>query len=274
MHKSKFFSLSFAATAISLISAPAMAVVVTTLQPAPTPGAWGVSDGTPEIVDLTGVGGNLENNAPAGSGALKLDTTGGVAKSEIKFGAPGPITMGDFFNNPGGTLSYDYYQVGGAPNSNIAPAFKFEVLDLTDTSGDGYATFIFEPFYLTNSAPTKNAWTNQVLSLTQGFFWNTGIYGENGFVYDNTVTDWLALFGNTFLDAFILSMSFGIGSGTPDQIGYIDNVQINNGNFNQTYDFEVAAVPVPAALPLYASGLALMGFAGWRRRQKKAALNA
>lgn len=289
MHKSKFIFLSLAATAISLISVPAMAVVVTTLQSPITPGAWSSAVGTPEIVDLTGAGGNLENNAPAGKGAVKLDTTGGVAKSEVAFtsprffddnnaGAASLGTIGDLVNNPGATLSYDYYQTSGAPNPNIAPAFKFLVKDLTDVQGDGYATFIFEPFYLTNSEPPKDTWTTQVLSLTDGFFWNTGIYGQSGIVYDKTLTDWIALFdglfGPTFLDADILAISFGIGSGTDDQVGYFDNVQFNNGNFSLAYDFEVAAVPLPAAFPLYASGLALMGLAGWRRRQKKAALNA
>lgn len=260
-----------------------MAVVVTTLQSPPAPGSWSVSNGTPEIVDLTGAGGNLENNAPAGKGAVKLSTTGGVAKSEIVLASPKAFnpanapfgTIGDLVNNPGATLSYDYYQTGGAPNQNIAPAFKFVVSDPTDNNGAGVATFIFEPVYMTNTPPPKNTWTNQVLSLTNGFFWNFGdLYGVNGIDYDETLTDWLNLFGPTFLDAEILAVSFGIGSGTPDQTGYIDNVQFANGNFNQTYDFEVAAVPLPAAFPLYASGLALMGFAGWRRRQKKAALNA
>lgn len=33
----------------------------------------------------------------------------------------------------------------------------------------------------------------------------------------------------------------------------------------------VAAVPVPAALPLFGTGLAIMGFLGWRRKSKAAA---
>ena len=33
----------------------------------------------------------------------------------------------------------------------------------------------------------------------------------------------------------------------------------------------LSVVPLPAALPLYGTGLALMGFIGWRRKQRKAA---
>jgi len=34
---------------------------------------------------------------------------------------------------------------------------------------------------------------------------------------------------------------------------------------------QLSVVPLPAALPLYGTGLALMGFIGWRRRQRKVA---
>jgi len=37
---------------------------------------------------------------------------------------------------------------------------------------------------------------------------------------------------------------------------------------NFLIDQQVSVVPLPAALPLYGTGLALMGFIGWRRRQK------
>jgi hypothetical protein len=37
---------------------------------------------------------------------------------------------------------------------------------------------------------------------------------------------------------------------------------------------ELGAVPLPAALPLFGSGLALIGFVGWRRKRKNAAARA
>jgi hypothetical protein len=33
---------------------------------------------------------------------------------------------------------------------------------------------------------------------------------------------------------------------------------------------DVVVTPVPAALPLFATGLGALGFAGWRRRRKRA----
>ena len=45
-------------------------------------------------------------------------------------------------------------------------------------------------------------------------------------------------------------------------------------NVNRDFDiavFQVAAVPIPAALPLFATGLAAMGLLGWRRKRKSAA---
>ncbi|WP_169570320.1 VPLPA-CTERM sorting domain-containing protein [Sneathiella limimaris] len=35
-------------------------------------------------------------------------------------------------------------------------------------------------------------------------------------------------------------------------------------------DVEISAVPLPAALPLYAAGMALLGFMGWRKRKASA----
>ena len=53
-----------------------------------------------------------------------------------------------------------------------------------------------------------------------------------------------------------------------------DKIQFFSYNKNafEYANIEVSAVPLPAALPLYGAGMALMGFLGWRKR--KAAANA
>lgn len=275
MNKLRFFSFYF--SIIFIMTSPAMATVVTVIQDPAVAYQWSVSAGTPTIIDVAGQGGDLETNAPAGTGVLKLDTTGGVDKSEVVLNGPFG-TVSDFINSTG-TISFDYYQEGGAPLSSIAPAFKFSVFD-PDFDGDDFATFIYEPYYQVfsspakpaNTDPVKDVWTHVEIDVDDGFFWHTGIYDDPGSSdYDNTFTDWVNQFGVEFENAIIGQLFFGIGGDTPDQVGYIDNVQFTDGQFSQVYDFEVAAVPIPAALPLYGSGLALMGLFGWRKRRRQIA---
>jgi len=53
----------------------------------------------------------------------------------------------------------------------------------------------------------------------------------------------------------------------PAHLGIIGNGQtiFNNLTINAP-----SVVPLPAALPLYGTGLAIMGFVGWRRKRKLA----
>lgn len=268
MSISRLTKTSIASIVLCATSSPALSETITVIQPAPTLGLWSNAypavPTAPEIVDLTGQGGDLENNAPAGKGVVKLQTTSdGSSRSEVVLnGNLG--TVGDFIS--GGSVSYDYYHESGAPNTNIMPSLKFTVLDTTDNNGDGFATFIFEEVY-NGGVGAFNTWHNISLDGDTGNFWNTTLYGANGAVYNNTFADWLTVYGNTFLDGIITSIAFGLGSGTPLQTGYIDNVQFTNGQISIAADFEVAAVPLPAALPLYGTGLVLMGLLGWRKRR-------
>ncbi len=54
--------------------------------------------------------------------------------------------------------------------------------------------------------------------------------------------------------------------------------QGNTGNFGYQIDINVpgvvSVVPLPAALPLFGTGLAAMGFVGWRRKRKALAVSA
>ncbi len=59
---------------------------------------------------------------------------------------------------------------------------------------------------------------------------------------------------------------FGLASGDPAITG--DNIV---GYF---VEFSPASTPVPAALPLFATGLGALGLLGWRRKRKNAALAA
>jgi len=43
---------------------------------------------------------------------------------------------------------------------------------------------------------------------------------------------------------------------------------------NSSLDAAAAAVPVPAALPLFASGMGMFGLLAWRRKRKSAAADA
>ncbi|WP_373085178.1 hypothetical protein [Sneathiella sp.] len=54
--------------------------------------------------------------------------------------------------------------------------------------------------------------------------------------------------------------TFGFGANDRSDSFTIKNIEVAAAN--------ITAIPLPAALPLYGSGLALMSFLGWRRRQK------
>ena len=52
--------------------------------------------------------------------------------------------------------------------------------------------------------------------------------------------------------------------------------ELHNSNFSQTFQIlgPAVATPVPAALPLFATGLGVFGLFGWRRKQRAGALAA
>ena len=94
----------------------------------------------------------------------------------------------------------------------------------------------------------------------------------NGYVADmfNATTSWRALLSYGFFTALetggsdlILLSAFSLQAGVP-----VSTPQPTGGSF-LVRDFRpLSEVPLPAALPLFATGLGAMGLLGWRRKRK------
>ncbi|MDX1785649.1 MAG: VPLPA-CTERM sorting domain-containing protein [Roseovarius sp.] len=237
---------------------------------------WSETDtrpgGTAGIVDVSGAGGNLEANAPAGTGVVKLTTDAtNAAKAEIGisqiFGSVNDIFNEDF------KLSYTWYDTTGT--SVAAPSIKLEFRN-TGYAGDGYGQLVFEPYaqgpgsnaYIT---PTQGDWVTTTIDMKQGRAWNTGMFNigsSKAGPPNNTLDEWLAAFDADFGEASLIGVSVGIGSYNPSEVGYFDNISLSINGTTTTWDFEtMSAVPLPASLPLLLAGMAGLGMMGRRRRR-------
>lgn len=94
--------------------------------------------------------------------------------------------------------------------------------------------------------------------LNQTFFIGDGLTG-------NGIGDIQSFIVPTLADAFYLGFVDG-GSFVGNPSFYNDNT----GSLDAVFDIgaPTSVVPVPAALPLFGTGLAIMGFIGWRRKRK------
>ena len=235
----------------------------------PTPGEWRVSDvrtgttstSTASIVDLTGVGGNLETNQPLPTGAAKL-TTDATNPSMAEVGVADDYGLaGQIISNL--TLAYDYYKAAGSPSNAPAPSLKLSFFNPA-AAGDNFVSLIYEPYWNNGGAAVTGAWTNVAISATSGLFWQNGGFGQANSAGGpplNTLSGWLSTFDAGFANATLVDLRVGIGTFNPSETVYFDNVKINNGaGINRTYDFEAAApVPLPAAAW---AGFALIGGLG------------
>ena len=199
-------------------------------------------------------------NVPAGS-SLITDWTvvqGNVDLTTTANYGPGPNTL-----DPGSVQDVDL--IG---DINAAPDGKFGGLSqsFATTSGQEYRLkFDYSHNngnYSSNYAASVtvadgNAPANTIFSggVSQAFISGVGFPsgGWQPFSQDFTATSDLTLL--TFIDT----------QGAYDAGIYLDDVSVEPLN---------GTTPIPGALPLFASGAGVLGFFGWRRKKKSAALAA
>lgn len=201
---------------------------------------------------------------PLGSGSAHLatgnGTTGGDGGAELRNTGYVGVVLSSIT-----ALSYSTYAT--AWNGQQLP-----YLMLYLSNGD---RMTFEPTYSpTQGAVTLNTW--QTWDAIVGMWYDDNGNGNPGV---GNVISWNDML-TANVGATIVNQSNGLGgiristgfASPDDQFNtYVDNLTINDS----TYNFELgAATPLPATLPLFASGLGAIGLFAWRRKKKVASLAA
>lgn len=103
------------------------------------------------------------------------------------------------------------------------------------------------------------------------FLWGSvDLFNSIEFLLGNAVVD--SLTGTQALVGYVPGVGNGAGTIEISALAAFDKIIFkSSGDAFEYANLQVTAVPLPAALPLYGAGIAVLGFMGWRRRQKIAA---
>ena len=110
-------------------------------------------------------------------------------------------------------------------------------------------------------------------TITFGFAGSTAGAGPGSFTID--LGHFINLHGETILGITLASSTLGGATitdswnGTDGLFHFSTTSDFNAlGGANAIFNVQVASTPLPAALPLFVSGLGAMGLLGWRRKRK------
>ena len=170
-------------------------------------------------------------------------------------------TLESPFRNPFGVVSANSY-------SNFV-----EVV----VSGLGNSRFqqINDAFYFDNGTFSADLYYQLTLSQTPVFPFTTSFIAMNSIVFDvdanSAVT---APYRPAYRSDHTYHLVLAVGASAAQLFtGVADGDYTDNGGSYSLTLMQLEPVPLPAALPLFAAGLGVLGFMGWRKR-KIAALRA
>ena len=156
--------------------------------------------------------------------------------------------------------------VSVTPTGGTTDILAFEVLGSVSSDPDGAESFTILGTFDT-SPPASPSLVEGSITVNDSFFddYLTGTMTAGAFDFEDP------------LSADSMSFSFTPTSGTaayafsPAFVADVDNLQLANvsGDFVGTGSVDVSQVPVPAALPLFASGLGAVAL--WVRRSSRRA---
>lgn len=269
-------------------SAYAAPLIVSSFLPGPVPpvpaaNQWYISAqagaGTAGVVNLKGVGGNLENNQPLPTGAALL-TTGFSNADRAEVGTFQDFGLASSLLNTL-SLSYKHFnQAQAGQNIFAAPALKLSIF-APGGSGDNFGQLVYEPYFNNGvAAVPRGDWLTENITPTtgQGADGSGGWWWTGGFEIPSgaggppvrSLAEWAAAFAGAdpdFANARVTGISLGVGTYNLGQIGYFDEVAYTLNGVTTTYDFDFEVIPEPSSLLVMVGLLAAAGgVVGSRRR--------
>ena len=191
--------------------------------------------------------------------AVKIDIPASTDYGKLQFpstmtGFPTGLTLGGI----GGASANVVFTSGGSDQ----PYFLLPFVDSSNSLGQASATdqiLLIE--FQANALSGNTLALDPNATLFNLYDNDTGVYLQGGQQVTNTLDGWLstfALLGSEQLQGI------WIGEGLAGGNTGADSLTVNS--------LSISATPLPAALPLFATGLGALGFLGWRRKRKVGAI--
>lgn len=172
-------------------------------------------------------------------------------------------------------FSFDLSGLSLAPNEEITNATLSGFTYRIEVAGDAYETW--KLFDVSTDAATLN-YNDGVNPAIYEDLGTGNSYGSRDFYESESNTNFAMTLNDFAVNDIALAQGgwFSIGGmlTTLDFSGQNEWVFAfsHDNSMPYTLDIEtqISAVPLPAALPLYGAGLAVLGFVGWRKKRKVA----